>query len=493
MRLPHLVVLRLLLAFLLALMSTLLSLFILNTHRTVAGAPASNPRAGVWTSVPFTPTGHFEAVFSPGIFGSDYLPLAVSPSLDNGGAAFASLVAESDLNTIWRSLDGGQSWMALQMPRSAFQIHLALSPDFANDQTIFALLGDDLYKSTDRGDHWIPTGVLSTTQFGYNSLLVLSPDYTVDRAIFVGMYDWSEIGGVYSSTDDGRSWRLLTGDLACCVTDFDLSPGYPDDPTMFAVSYNDGIFRSDDGGTTWNHLGSPQYSPDFRVALSPNFPDDNTLFVGASGISNGGAFRSRNRGDTWTSIRTGRYTNVIVVSPGFGQDQTVVVGDGNGELHISEDAGDTWFPLQGFFSYGSYGHKNHVAIAYEDELLRLVASDYQTIYRYRWPSLGLAQIPVLIDPTSTDPMTVSVPLKPDDVAETGWEIDEDTSWLSIMPLTGTLPSTAILTVTPIELTGTTRTFLTITTQWSLRQTETITVSVLALFVYGRVWLPILTH
>ncbi len=494
----HSIALRMLPVFLLVLVLILLSLVFLNAQRIVAAPfaqsrvfPAGDLEVSVGAPTPFTPTGHFEAVFSPGTWESNYIPLVASSNLDNDGVIFATLVeAASNLNAIWKSLDGGRHWTAIPAPRSAYQIDIALSPDFANDQIVFALVGNYLYKSTDSGDHWTSTGAPQTSGAGYNRLVRLSPNYTVDHAIFVGMYDGYGIGGVYSSTNDGQTWELVTGDIARAVTDFDISPGYPDDPVMFVTSYNDGIFRSDNRGVTWTHLSNPQFSPEFRVALSPDFPHDNTLFVVANGISDGGAFRSNNRGDAWTSIKGGYYTHVLAVSPNFAQDQTVIVGDDYGYLYLSEDAGDTWYSLQGFLSIGIYGHKNSAVIVYENGLLRLLASNYETIYRYRWPSLGLSQISVPLEPGITDSFTVTVPLKPDDTAEMPWEVKENISWLSVMPLTGTLPSTLTLTVAAAELTGTTRASLTVATQWSLRQTETITVPILAMFVYGRVWLPI---
>ena len=102
---------------------------------------------------------------------------------------------------------------------------------------------------------------------------------------------------MYRSTNSGLNWTFITTDTAPYVTDLEVSPGYPADPTVFISIYNDGIFRSDNGGLSWTHLPAPQFSPDFRITLSPDFNTDNTLFVGANGISDGEAFRSNDRGD----------------------------------------------------------------------------------------------------------------------------------------------------------------------------------------------------
>jgi len=416
-----------------------------------------------------------------------------SPELDNSGVVFAVAKGYDAVDHILRSGDGTRSWTVLQLPESGFP-EAAMSPDFANDQTVFVLMGQHLYKSNDGGEHWTPIGAPQPTSLAYNRFLRLSPDYANDQAIFVGVYGHGH--GVYRSTDSGQKWTLVTGNVAPFVTDFDISPGYPDDPVMFVNTYNDGIFRSDDGGATWVHLSRPTFSPDFIVELSPAFSQDGTLFVAANGISSGGAFRSDDRGDNWVDITGGvldYYVQVVGVSPRFAQDRTIIMGSDSGPLYISEDAGSTWFPLQGIYTVGTHGRKYDLAITYEDGFLVPLASTPQAIYRYHWPSLHPSSAAFALEPGATTPMLFELALNPDEEVQIPWSVSEEENWLAVMPITGTLPTLPVLIADASVITSTVDTQLILTVFWSLRQDETFTVPVTAFFVEGRVFLPLVSR
>ncbi len=472
------------------LLTTCLSVLMLSSLAVLSipiGVRASSPtpnQTPVEAMAPVTPTGYFAAVITPIDEWNDQIPLMASPNLDNQGMIFASLQEIGmNQNKLLRSTDGGKHWETVYVPASFYHAELALSPNFTQDHTVWGGFGSGLFRSTDGGSQWMSVSNLPVSI----DLLRVSPDYVHDHTLFVGSYG----GGVYQSTDDGLNWSRLFTDTAPYITDLEVSPGYPADPTVFVSIYNDGLFRSDNGGITSTHLTAPQFSPDFRITLSPEFDTDHTLFVGANGISNGGAFRSNDRGDSWTSLRGGGGTYLVVISPNFAQDQTVVVeSDYDPAPLISEDAGNTWFPMSGFQSYGVYGRKNNVALSYEHGLLLPIASTNQTIYRYRWPSLNLSPIFGWTEPGSMMPVTISVPLIPDQSAETNWAMSENAAWLSAAPTSGTLPATITLSADVAQLTDTTWTPVRLDAQWSLHQIETITVPVGIIFVHSRVYLPL---
>jgi photosystem II stability/assembly factor-like uncharacterized protein len=416
-----------------------------------------------------------------------------SPDLDNDGVVFAVPKGSDATDHILKSVDGARSWIVLRLPESGFP-EAAISPDFANDQTVFVLMGQHLYKSSDGGEHWTPIGAPQPASPAYNRFLRLSPDYANDQAIFVGVYGQGH--GVYRSTDKGQKWTLVTENVAPAVTDFDISPGYPDDPVLFVNTYNNGIFRSDDGGATWVHLSSPNYSPDFIVELSPAFSQDGTLFVAANGISSGGAFRSDDRGDSWVDITGGvlnHYVQVVGVSPCFAQDRTIIMGSESRPLYISEDAGSTWFPLRGISTVGAYGRKYGLTITCEDGFLVPLASTPQAIYRYHWPSLHPSPVAFALEPGATTPMLSELALDPGEEVQIPWSVNEEENWLAVEPITGTLPTSPVLIVDAGVITGTIDTQLTLTAFWSLRQDETFTVPVTAFFVQGRVFLPLVSR
>jgi p-aminobenzoyl-glutamate transporter AbgT len=58
-------------------------------------------------------------------------------------------------------------------------------------------------------------------------------------------------------------------------------------------------------------------------------------------------------------------------------------------------------------------------------------------------------------------------------------------------MSGTFPVTMTLTIDPTQITDTAQTSLVVDANWSLHQTETITIPVIAWFVQDRVWLPLM--
>ena len=275
------------------------------------------------------------------------------------------------------------------------------------------------------------------------------------------------------------------------MTDLAISPGYSISPTLYVSIYNGGIYRSDNGDN-WGLKSPPTLPLDLKIALSPAFQSDNTLFVSVPGWSAGGAFRSEDRGDTWIDI-TGGVLNYYVtgpaISPRFQQDRTLIIGRDSGPLYMSEDAGTTWFPLQGIPTVGGYGQKYGLTIAYRDNALLPIGSTPDALYRYRWPKLSLGSVGVGVEPGQIDPVDVQLRMIPDMDAPAPWQVSGSASWLSVTPVTGTLPATTTITLNPDGLTDTVHTTLSVDVQWSSHQVSTYTVPVSLFFVHSRVWLP----
>jgi photosystem II stability/assembly factor-like uncharacterized protein len=401
--------------------------------------------------------------------------MEASPHLDDG-AVLLSISCNSEPDAIWKSTDGARSWTAIQVPELIGGADLTMSPDFMNDQTLLALVSnDDLYKSTNGGENWTHISGPAVNPAAYYRILRLSPNYAVDQEIFVVAYG-SSPAGLYRSSDDGETWEQISSNSS--IWDFEISSGYPDDPTMFRTSYNTGLFRSDDGGDTWTNVSPESSLTGAFVTLSPAFPVDGTLFVAESGSSGGGVFRSTDRGDTWTKLKSSFFPKINSISPNFAEDQTLMV-----DAMLSEDAGDTWYPLQALPT-------GAVLLTYDNGFLMPLARAGDAVYRYRWPSLDLS-ISVPFEPGSVDPVELQIGLQPEDAAGAPWVVSEDVSWLSVTPMSGTFPVTMTLTIDPTQITDTAQTSLVVDANWSLHQTETITIPVIAWFVQDRVWLPLM--
>jgi photosystem II stability/assembly factor-like uncharacterized protein len=354
--------------------------------------------------------GNNWVLVSPVQFGPDHHleTVVISPGFENDGVVFIG-PSQHEEASIHRSTDWGYTWETLTLPEAGYPV-FNVSGDFAVDQTLVLAIDQHLYKSTDAGDSWDPVSL----ELPFSpDILELSPDFAVDSSIWIAGYG----EGIRVSSNGGQSWGDLTNDIEPFVTDLEISAGYTADQTLFATIYNDGMFRSDNGGASWLSLGEPTFSPDFRIELSPSFQSDGTLFAGASGISNGGAFRSTDRGDTWVDITSDLldwYLPTIAVSPKFGEDSTLIMATTMGPLYISEDAGDTWHELAGIPTDPGGGNDQFgAAIGYRDGRLTPIATlseDPSGIYRYRWPELTTDLSPRVFAVHEEDPPVIQFDL-----------------------------------------------------------------------------------
>ena len=183
------------------------------------------------------------------------------------------------------------TWADPSPPTALFTIDdLAPSPNFAQDKTLFAVSHQQgLFVSLNGGRLWRQTGfpVRSLSFEGYR--LALSPAYAEDQTLFVATGF-----SLHRSTDGGQTWQNLRlgprrpGFKAERVA---LSPNFAADQTLLATT-PEAIFRSVDGGDTWQLvLDRPPEAGNARLlAFSPVgdivyawFDYHTALFVGAQG------------------------------------------------------------------------------------------------------------------------------------------------------------------------------------------------------------------
>jgi hypothetical protein len=105
---------------------------------------------------------------------------------------------------------------------------VAISPDFARDGTLLVSAeGDGLFRSTDRGATWSPTGedllrkdlVLSNFYHATAEPLVFSPDFARDRTVFG--FDGTTL---VRSTDAGATWTTMARPITRHDTSRDSAP-----------------------------------------------------------------------------------------------------------------------------------------------------------------------------------------------------------------------------------------------------------------------------
>ena len=190
--------------------------------------------------------------------------VAISPDYASDCTVFAGA-----MGGIVRSTDGGETWQVSMLPTPPpLPLSIAVSPDYARDGVLLAgTMEDGTFRSADRGRRW------ARWNFGLLDLnvltLAISPAFADDETLFAGVET-----GIFRSTNGARAWREVDfpTDLAP-VLSLALSPRFADDRVIFAGTEACGLLRSDDDGRTWERLGEDRISDSVNgIILSPDFP-----------------------------------------------------------------------------------------------------------------------------------------------------------------------------------------------------------------------------
>jgi len=264
--------------------------------------------------------------------GLDVHDLAISPSY----AQDQTIYAATSTAGVFVSHDGGRSWQETGFPgRSGFDpLHLAISPE-----------GKTLFAASSAGVHRLG-GDWREMQEGLGNLfpalaLAISPNFPNDGTVFVGG-DYRR-PRVFISTDGGESWTSASRGLpqaeVICLA---VSPNYAEDGTVYAWLQYQGLYRTTNGGQSWEQITEEDWYVQ-SMAISPNFAADRTLFVGAL---NGNLYRSDDGGFTWQALGGGLppgavWVKALAISPEFARDSTLFAGLDRG-IYKSTDGGHSW-------------------------------------------------------------------------------------------------------------------------------------------------------
>jgi photosystem II stability/assembly factor-like uncharacterized protein len=248
--------------------------------------------------------------------------VTVPPTYRSDAAVFCGVPG-----AILRSADGGFTWQATLLPPPPTPVSaLVTSPAYAEDGVVLAAtLEDGVYATDDRGGHWVPWS------FGLMDLnvvaLAISPDFAHDETAFAGTES-----GVFRSTNGGRAWRETDFPMEFGpVLSLAVSPDFARDGTVWAGTEEHGLFQSRDGGTTWHRAGDSQVTdPINAILLSSEFPSEPHLLVMQSRT----LMVSRDGGRSWSAWKQGLHFDqglTCVAAPsGIEAGATLLVGLGDG-------------------------------------------------------------------------------------------------------------------------------------------------------------------
>lgn len=271
----------------------------------------------------------------PGPYGGSVAALAISPSYTTDLTTFAGLRGQG----VYRTYSDVADWQSISPPWHV--VDLAISPDYVNDKTLLALsglwtTGYTVHRSTDRGDTW-----QNATPGTFSDALGLSisPNFANDQTLYL----YASSGAPsHISTDGGATFTPLGGWWATHgVNALVFSPNFAADQTLFALVPFEGLYQSSNGGVDWTLTSlTGSYK---ALALSPNFANDQIIIATDT---NGQLHRSDNGGISWTTpplILNSSGQHTLRFSPTFTSDQVILAASSaDPGPYRSADGGLTW-------------------------------------------------------------------------------------------------------------------------------------------------------
>ena len=241
---------------------------------------------------------------------------------------------------------GEKRWEPIEL--SARKIS-SVQVDPRDSSTLYAVEWEgDVFRSRDAGVTWrqkqspgLPHGPLRIDPISSSTL-------------YLGTHK-----GLYTSIDEGDTWRSITDDF-CSGPDIHVPPSgslrrcpavsaFVLDPLQPQTIYflgGSGIYRTDDGGLNWNDFVVGSDLEPTILAIDPVTPS--TLYLGDFGVEKLGVFKSTDRGETWRRISSGLavgWVSALAVDPVVPSTLYSAIADAG--LFSSIDGGEHWRAIGG--------------------------------------------------------------------------------------------------------------------------------------------------
>lgn len=275
---------------------------------------------------------------------------------------------------VWKTTDGGLTWQPISDKdfRTGSIGAIDVAPSDPNvvyvgtgESPIRGNVspGDGMYRSTDAGKTWQPSGLRDAGQIGAIRVHPGNPDL-VYVAVLGHAFGPNAERGVFRSKDGGRTWdKILFRSDSAGAIDLAMDPVNP--RILYAAFWQarrgpwymssggpgSGLFKSTDGGDTWKEITRNEGLPKgvigkIGVTVSAANHDRVWAIVEAE---DGGVFRSDDGGATWRRLNEERnlrqrawYYSHIHADPK--DPETVYVL--NTGLYRSVDGGRTFTPIR---------------------------------------------------------------------------------------------------------------------------------------------------
>jgi photosystem II stability/assembly factor-like uncharacterized protein len=176
-------------------------------------------------------------------------------------------------------------------------------------------VGRGVWRSTDGGRTWVFRGLRESGAIGELIVHPTNPDMAWVAALGHPFGKNSE-RGVFRTIDGGSTWQhVLALDDSTGVVSLALNPDNPRELyagawrgerkpwTMISGGPAGGVYKSPDGGDTWSKLGGGLPTGIVgKVGLTTSAANPDRVFALVEHATEGGLYRSDDRGGTWTRV-----------------------------------------------------------------------------------------------------------------------------------------------------------------------------------------------
>jgi photosystem II stability/assembly factor-like uncharacterized protein len=219
----------------------------------------------------------------------------------------------------------------------------ALASDPAHPEILYLGTTDGaIFASHDAGAEWVPLGLVGENQNAVVTAIIVDPrDSARLYAATWTRESAGEGGGVFLSSDGGKSWRGsgLAGQAVRALAQA------ASDPAILVAGALDGVFLSRDSGATWQRI-TPSGDAELRnfdsLAIDPRDPQ--VIYAGTFHLP----WKTTDGGQHWTAIHAGMIddSDVLSLLTDAENPQRIFASACSG-IYRSDDAGAAWEKLEG--------------------------------------------------------------------------------------------------------------------------------------------------
>ncbi len=241
---------------------------------------------------------------------------------------------------LWKTVNHGLTWTPIFENQSALGIgDIALAPSdpdviwLGSGESLkkarnFTMPGTGVFRSLDGGETWVNVGLPDSYHIGEIAVHPRDPDVAL-VAVLGHFWSTNPNRGLYRTLDGGKTWEhVLYVNQRTGANDVVFAPSNPE--VAYASMWENypgisgeesGIYRSADGGATWTRLrgGLPDGPRTGRIGLAVSWTDPDKVYALVDNLSRkrdvaAEVYRSLDGGKSWE--RT--HQDDLYIFPGIG-------------------------------------------------------------------------------------------------------------------------------------------------------------------------------